>query len=91
MQQIEDAVQRDMAADCGVHWAQLFRLAWHKTCCAIQQSVQLVVTGPIADESGREAVRLGFEIPMFSGLVRLVVHRHPGIDIGFWWTSPVAA
>ena len=91
MQQIEDAVQRDMAADCGVQWAQLFRLAWHRTRDAIQQSVQSVDTGPIADESGRELVRLGFEVPMLSGLVRLVAHQHPGIDINSWWTSPVAA
>jgi ankyrin repeat protein len=91
MQQIEDAVQRDMAADCGVQWAQFFRLAWHKTRDAIQQSVQSVDTGPIADESGSELVRLGFEVPMLSGLVRLVAHEHPGVDIDSWWTSPVAA
>lgn len=91
MQQIEDAVQRDIAADCGVHWAQFFRLAWHKTRDAIQQSVQSVDTGPIADESGSEMVRLGFEVPMLSGLVRLVAHEQPGIDIDSWWTSPVAA
>jgi ankyrin repeat protein len=91
MQQIEDAVQRDMAADCGVQWAQLFRLAWHKTRDAIQQSVQSVDTGPIADESGSEVVRLGFEVPMLSGLVRLVAREHPGIDLNSWWTSPVAA
>lgn len=91
MQQIEDAVQRDMAADCGVQWAQFFRLAWHKTRDAIQQSVQSVDIGPIADESGSEVVRLGFEVPMLSGLVRLVAHEHPGIDIDSWWTSPVAA
>jgi ankyrin repeat protein len=91
MQQIEDAVQRDMAVDCGVHWAQFFRLAWHKTRDAIQQSVRLVDTGPIAVDSGREVVRLGFEVPMLSGLVRLVAHQHPGMDIESWWTSPVAA
>lgn len=91
MQQIEDAVQRDMAADCGVQWAQFFRLAWYRTRDAIQQSVRSVDTGPIADESGREIVRLGFEVPMLSGLVRLVAHQHPGIDIESWWTSPVAA
>jgi ankyrin repeat protein len=91
MQQIEDAVQRDMAVDCGVQWAQFFRLAWHKTRDAIQQSVRSVDTGPIADESGIEAVRLGFGVPMLSGLVRLVAHEHPGIDIDTWWTSPVAA
>ena len=91
MQQIEDTVQRDMAADCGVQWAQFFRLAWHKTRDAIQQSVRSLDTGPIADESGREVVRLGFEVPMLSGLVRLVAHQHPGMDIDSWWTSPVAA
>lgn len=91
MQLIEDAVQRDMAADCGVQWAQFFRLAWHKTRDAIQQSVRSVDSGPIANESGREVVRLGFEVPMLSGLVRLVAHQHPGIDIDSWWTSPVAA
>ena len=91
MQQIEDTVQRDMAADCGVQWAQFFRLAWHKTRDAIQQSVRLVDTGPIAVDSGREVVRLGFEVPMLSGLVRLVAHQHPGMDIDSWWTSPVAA
>jgi len=91
MQQIEDAVQRDMEADCGVQWAQFFRLAWHKTRDAIQQSVRSVDTGSIADESGREVVRLGFEVPMLSGLVRRVAHQHPGIDIDSWWTSPVAA
>ncbi|MBI3179614.1 MAG: hypothetical protein HYZ27_08120, partial [Deltaproteobacteria bacterium] len=53
MQQIEDTVQRDMAADCGVQWAQFFRLAWHKTRDAIQQSVRSLDTGPIADEAGR--------------------------------------
>lgn len=91
MQQIEDAVQRSMATDCGVQWAQFFRLAWHKTRDAIQQSVQAVDTGSIADESGREVVRLGFEVPMLSSLVRLVAHEHPGIDIDSWWSSPVAA
>lgn len=91
MQKIEDAVQRDMASDCGVQWAQFFRLVWHKTRDAIQQSVRSVDTGPIADESGREVVRLDFEVPMLSGLVRLVAHQHPGIDIDSWWTSPVAA
>ena len=91
MQQIEDAVQRDMAADCGVQWAQFFRLAWHKSREAIQQSVQSVDTGPIADKSGNEVVRLGFEVPMLSGLVRLVAHEHPGIDLDSWWPSPVAA
>ena len=91
MQKIEDAVQRDMAVDCGVQWARLFRSAWHETRNAIQQSVQLVDTGPIADKSGSEVVRLGFEIPMLSGLVRLAAHEHPGIDIDSWWSSPVAA
>lgn len=91
VQQIEDAVQRDMAADCGVQWAQLFLLAWHKTRDTIQRSVRAVDTGPIADETGREVVRLGFEVPMLSGLVRLVAHQHPGIDVDSWWTSPVAA
>lgn len=91
MQQIEDAVQRDMAADCGVQWAQFFRLAWHKTRDAIQQSVQSIDIGPIADETGSEMVRLGFEVPMLSGLVRLMAHEHPGIDIDSWWISPVAA
>lgn len=91
MQQIEDAVQRDMAADCGVQWAQFFRLAWHKTRDAIQQAVQAVDTGPIADNSGREAVRLGFDVPMLSGLCRLVAHHHPGMDLDSWWASPIAA
>lgn len=91
MEQIEEAVQRDMATDCGLQWAQFFRLAWHKTRGAIQQSVQMVDTGPLADESGEEAVRLGFEVPMLSGLVRLVAHVHPGIDMDAWWRSPVAA
>jgi ankyrin repeat protein len=91
MVQIEDAVQRDMAADCGVQWAQFFRLAWHKTRGAIQQSVQAVDTGPLADQSGGAAVRHGFEVPMLSGLVKLVAHEHPGIDIDSWWSSPVAA
>lgn len=91
MLRIEDAVQRDMAADCGIHWAQFFRLVWHKTRGAIQQSVQAVDTGPIADESGSQIVRLGFEVPMLSGLVQLVDHEHPGIDLDLWWRSPVAA
>jgi len=91
MQQIEDAVQREMTADCGVQWAQFFRLAWHKTRDAIQQCVLAVDTGPIADESGSELVRLGFEIPMLSGLVRLVAREHPGIDLDCFWASPVAA
>ena len=91
MQQIEDAVKRDLSADCGVQWAQFFHLAWHKTRDAIQQSVNSVDTGPIADESGSEVVRLDFEVPTSSGLVRLVAHEHPGIDIDAWWTSPVAA
>ena len=91
MQQIEEAVQREMAVDCGVQWAQFFRLAWHKTRDVIQQSVQSVDTGPIAGESGSEAVRLGFEVPMLSGLVRQVAHEHPNIDIDSWWISPVAA
>lgn len=91
MQRIEDAVQRDMAADCGVQWAQFFRLAWQKTRDAIQQAVQAVDTGPIADDSGREEVRLGFDVPMLSGLCRLVAHHYPGMDLDFWWDSPIAA
>ncbi len=91
MEEIENAVQRDIAADCGAQWAQFFRLAWHKTRDAIQKSVQIVDTGPLADESGEEAVRLGFEVPMLSGLVQLAAHVHPGIDMDGWWRSPVAA
>jgi ankyrin repeat protein len=91
MQEIEDAVQRDIATDCGLRWAQFFRLAWHKTRDAIQQCVQAVDTSPIADESGAQIVKLGFEVPMLSGFVRLVAHEHPGIDIDLWWDSPVAA
>lgn len=91
MKLIEDAVQRDLADDCGVQWAQFFRLAWHKTCGAIQQSVQTVDTGPLADRSGGVAVHLGFEIPMLSSFVRWVVRAHPGIDMEVWWRSPVAA
>ena len=91
MQRIEDAVQRDLAMDSGVQWAQLFRCAWHRTRDAIQRAVQAVDTGPIADDAGRESVRLGFDVPMLSSLVRLVACEYPGTDLDSWWGSPVAA
>lgn len=91
MQQIEDAVLKDMEVDCGVQWTQLIIWAWHRARDAIQHSVREIDTGPIADDAGREAVRLGFEVPMLSGLVRLAARNHPGIELDLWWRSPVAA
>lgn len=91
MQSIEDTVIQEMTTDCGSEWAQLFRFAWQQTRELIQRAVQKVDTGPIADDLGRDAIRLGFEVPVMSRLTQLVIKDQPGMDMNAWWRSPVAA
>ncbi len=91
MRDIEDAVQKDIATDSGTPWATLFHWAWHRTRTTIQDIVRHVDAGPVDAEADRAAVYAGFEVPMLSGLLRLAVDQHPGIDMTVWWRSPVAA
>ena len=91
MHNIEETVQQEIARDSGAQWAALFHEAWFSTRKTIQHVVREVEAGSIADEAGREFVRLGFEVPMLCGLLRLAMHQHPGIDMAAWWASPIAA
>src|SRR5262249_42937494 len=88
---LEDAVQRELAMDCGEQWAQALRWSWGRAREAIQGVVRDVETTPIAADAGTEAVRAGFGAPMLSGLVRLVASHFPGVDLDVWWRSPFAA
>ncbi|MFM2056790.1 MAG: hypothetical protein RLY71_1175 [Pseudomonadota bacterium] len=89
--QLEDVVQRELAKDSGVEWAQLLRWTWGRTREAIQVVAREVDTSSIDSDMGREVVFRGFTVPMLSGLMRLVSNRFSDIDHEKWWHSPIAA
>ncbi len=87
---LEDAVQRSLAIDAGVRWAQVLRWAWGRAREAVQQLAREVETTPIETQVGIDAIRTGFGVPMLSGLVRLAIDQCPGMNLDVWWRSPMA-
>lgn len=88
--ELEDAVQRDLAIDTGVRWAQALRWAWGRTREAVQHLAREVDATPIDPQVGTDAVRAGFGVPMLSGLLRLAIHQSPDMNLDVWWQSPIA-